>query len=336
MSKNLHLFGIGAAIVDIQLQIEEHEFQELGLTKGTMNLVDAERQSELLRRFAHYNPHWQSGGSAANTIIGFAQMGGKAALGSMLGKDNLGEFYANEFKELGIELHAPVLDGEATGTSLIVITPDTERTMNTALAVNAGYDKHHVPEDAIKRSEWLYFEGFKFTEETGVAAIEEAMFYAHKHDTKVAISFSDTFVINVFGSHVRKALLKSDLIFCNQAEASAFAGTDDPDEAFHFLRKEAKHVAMTLGADGSRIVWEGHTYTIPPAPAAPVDTTGAGDIYAAGVLYGLTHGHTPEDAGRIGSHAAARVISRMGARLPINEIHAAKQDALKQDAPKKF
>ncbi len=330
MSKNLHLFGIGAAIVDIQLQIQDHEFEQLGLVKGTMNLVDAKRQSELLRYFSHYDPHWKSGGSAANTVIGFAQMGGKAALGSMLGKDHLGEFYANEFRELGIELHAPMLDNEATGTSLIVITPDSERTMNTALAVNAGYDKHHVPEEAIKRSEWLYFESFKFTEETGVAAIEEAMFYAKKHDTKVAISFSDTFVINVFGSHVRKALLKSDLIFCNQAEAQAFAGTDDPDEAFHFLRKEAKHVAMTLGGDGSRIVWEGHTYTIPPAHATPIDTTGAGDIYAAGVLYGLTHGHTPEEAGAIGSHAAARVISRMGARLPMDEIHHAKSAATKK------
>lgn len=328
MSKNLHLFGIGAAIVDIQLQITEPEFQELGLEKGTMNLVDAKRQGELLRRFAHYRPHWQSGGSAANTVIGFAQMGGRAALGSMLGGDNLGEFYANEFKELGIELHAPMLEGESTGTSLIVITPDSERTMNTALAVNAGYDKHHVPENAIKRSEWIYFEGYKFTEETGVAAIEEALFYAKKHDTKVAISFSDTFVVNIFGSHLRQALLKSDLIFCNQAEAQAFAGTDDPDEAFLFLRKEAKHIALTLGGDGSRIVWEGHTYTIPSAHATPLDTTGAGDMYAAGVLYGLTHGHTPEEAGRIGSHAAARVISRMGARLPMEEILRAKQEAL--------
>lgn len=328
MSKNLHLFGIGAAIVDIQLQIAEHEFAELGLQKGTMNLVDAARQSELLRRFSHYNPHWQSGGSAANTVIGFAQMGGKAALGSMLGADHLGKFYADEFRSLGIELHAPVLEGESTGTSLIVITPDSERTMNTALAVNVGYGKAHVAEDAVKRAEWLYLEGFKFTEEAGVGAIEEALFYAQKHDTRVAISFSDTFVVNVFGSHLRKALLKSDLIFCNQAEAQAFAGADDPDEAFHFLRKEAKHVAMTLGADGSRIIWEGRAYTIPPARAEPVDTTGAGDMYAAGVLYGLTHGYSPEEAGRIGSHAAARVISKMGARLPLNEIHAAKEEAL--------
>ncbi|MCS6809517.1 MAG: adenosine kinase [Bacteroidota bacterium] len=328
MSKHLHLFGIGSAIVDIQLQIDEHEFQQLGLVKGSMNLVDVAQQTALLRRFAHYIPHWKSGGSAANTVIGFAQMGGRAGLGSMLGKDHLGEFYANELRELGIELYAPMLENEATGTSLIVITPDSERTMNTALAVNLNYNKEHVPEEAIKRAEWLYFEGYKFTDDAGAGAIDEALFYAKKHDTKVAISFSDTFVVGAFGHHVRKALLKTDLIFCNQAEAQAFAGTDDPDEAFHFLRKEAKHVAMTLGADGSRIVWEGHTYTIPPAHATPVDTTGAGDMYAAGVLYGLTHGYSPEEAGAIGSYAAARVISRLGARLPTEEIHQAKNEAL--------
>jgi sugar/nucleoside kinase (ribokinase family) len=193
--------------------------------------------------------------------------------------------------------------------------------MNTALAANALYDKPHVPEEVIKRSEWIYFEGFKFTEEAGVAAIEEAMFYAHKHGTRVSMSFSDSFVVNVFGSHLRKAILQSDLIFCNQAEAEAFAGTNDPDEAFKFLRKEAKHVAMTLGAEGSRILWEGHTYTIPPAKANPIDTTGAGDMYAAGVLYGLTHGYTPEEAGHLGANAASRVISQMGARLSQNEIN---------------
>ncbi len=329
MSKNLQLFGIGAAIVDIQLQITEPEFTQLALTKGTMNLVDEHRQTELLRLFSHYEPRWCSGGSAANTIIGFAQMGGRAGFGSMLGKDNLGEFYANEFKELGIELHAPVLHDHATGTSLIVITPDAERTLNTALASNALYDKPHVPEEAIKRADWIYFEGYKFTEETGTAAIEEAIFYAKKHDTRVSVSFSDTFVVNVFGSQLRKAILNSDLIFCNLSEAQAFAGVDDPDEVFKFLRKEAKHVAMTLGADGSRILWEGHTYTIPPAKATPIDTTGAGDMYAAGVLYGLLHGRTPEEAGRLGAETASRVISQMGARLAQREIDAMKSAVLK-------
>ncbi|TAE28259.1 MAG: adenosine kinase [Candidatus Kapaibacterium sp.] len=328
MSKNLHLFGIGAAIVDIQLQIQEHEFTPLELTKGTMNLVDEHRQIELLRRFSHYEPNWCSGGSAANTIIGFAQLGGRAGFGSMLGKDAMGEFYANEFKELGIELHAPVLDNHSTGTSLIVITPDSERTMNTALASNAFYNKEHVAEEGIKRSEWIYFEGFKFTEEAGVAAIEEALFYAKKHDTRVAMSFSDSFVVNVFGSHLRKSILQSDLIFCNQAEAEAFTGIDNAEEAFEALRKEARHVTLTLGAQGSRLYWDGAAYSIPPASANPIDTTGAGDMYAAGVLYGLTHGHSPEAAGRLGAVAASRVISQLGARLAQSDIDAAKREVV--------
>jgi sugar/nucleoside kinase (ribokinase family) len=324
--KDLQLFGIGAAIVDIQLQIEHDEFQALGLQKGTMNLVDAHRQTELLKHFQQYEPNWCSGGSAANTVIGFAQFGGKAALGSMLGRDNMGMFYADEFKSLGIELHAPVVDGESTGTSLILITPDTERTMNTALAVNADYGAEHVPEEAIARAKWLYFEGFKFTEQKGIEAIERAVFFAKKHGTRVAISFSDTFVVNIFGDTLRRVLPDSDLIFANLSEAQAFTGAESPDDVFaELIRSCNNNVAMTLSGDGSRIWWNGETYIIPPSVATPVDATGAGDMYASGVLYGLANGFPPDIAGRFGSEAAARVISRLGARLPQVEITAAKE-----------
>jgi sugar/nucleoside kinase (ribokinase family) len=315
MSKTLHLFGIGSAIVDIQLQISQEQFLELGLTKGTMNLVNADRQRELLSRFDHTTAYKCSGGSAANTVIGFAQFGGKAGLNSMLGSDALGEFYADEFKQLGIELFAPVMDYEHTGTSLILITPDSERTMNTALAVNSLYSKDHVAEQAIKRAEWLYIEAYKLTDENCAEAVELALHYAHKHETRVALSFSDTFIVNFFGEPLRSAVKKADLVFCNESEAQAFTGEERADKVFETLKATVPNVAFTMGAHGSKVHWRGVDERIPPANATPVDATGAGDMYAAGFLYGITHGFSAAKAGALGSHAAAKVISQLGARL---------------------
>jgi sugar/nucleoside kinase (ribokinase family) len=327
-TKSLHLCGIGAAIVDIQLQITEAEFDALGLTKGTMNLVDAARQRELLERFNHTTAYKHSGGSAANTVIAFGQFGGSAALNSMLGNDELGAFYVQEFRDMGIRLDVTEIAGESTGTSLIVITPDSERTLNTALAVNSLYAKEHVAESAIKDAEWLYFEGYKFTDEASAEGIELAMHYAKKYDTKIAVSFSDTFIVNVFGEHLRKAVSNADLVFCNESEAQAYTTKTDENEVFAALKAAAPNVAFTMGGRGSLVHWQGRDERIAPAHATPLDATGAGDMYAAGFLYGITHGHSAARAGALGSQAAAKVISQLGARLSNDLIADVKTLAL--------
>jgi sugar/nucleoside kinase (ribokinase family) len=328
MSKRLHLVGIGSAIVDIQLQITHEEFTQLGLQKGTMNLVTAAQQRTLLERFDHTTAYKCSGGSAANTVIAFAQFGGKAALNTMLGSDSLGSFYASEFRELGIELYAPVVDYEHTGTSLILITPDSERTMNTALAVNSLYSPEHVSEDAIRHAEWLYIEAYKLTDDNCAEAIDLALHQARKYNTKVALTFSDSFIVNVFGERLRGVVKHADLIFCNESEGRAFTGEERIDHIFEKLKDAAPNVAFTMGGRGSHIHFHGQDYRIHAANATPIDATGAGDMYAAGVLYGLTHGHTPEQAGNLGSQAAAKVISQLGARLSNDLIFDAKTSAL--------
>jgi hypothetical protein len=327
-TKHLHVFGIGSAIVDIQLQISHEEFHALGLDKGTMNLVDAERQRELLEKFAHLAPHKTSGGSAANTVIAVAQFGGKAGFGTLLGNDHLGQFYADEFAELGIHLVAHVIDGD-TGTSVIVITPDSERTMNTALAVNSQYARHHIAEEPIKNAEWLYFESYKLTDQTGAEALEEAIVTAKKHNTRVAVSFSDTFIVNVFGEQLKKVVHEADLVFCNYTEGQAFTGKNDREEIFQALKSTVPNVALTLGSEGSLIHFEGKDYIVSASPTEPVDATGAGDMFAGGFLYGITHGHSPKHAAELGSHAAARVIAKMGPRLPHNEVHSVREIVLK-------
>ncbi len=328
MTKELHLFSIGSAIVDVQLQIPHNDFETLGLTKGTMTLVDASTQKLLLDRFSDIEATMCSGGSAANTAIAFAQLGGKAGFGTMLGADDMGDFYASEFKHLGIHLVATVVEGESTGTCVVLVTPDAERTLNTALAVNSGYAAHHVSEDAIKNSEWLYFESYKLTDPICAEAIDTAIAYAKKHGTKIAVSFSDTFIVHVFGDQLRKVIAQADLVFCNRTEAHAFTGAEDPEEMFRLLKNTVPNVAMTLSEHGSHIAFDGKEYRVPAVPVTPVDATGAGDMYAAGFLYGITHGYTPDKAALLGSHAASKVISQMGARLSNHDIDVVRLAAL--------
>ena len=327
-TKSLHLFGLGNALVDVQLQVDDDAFSGLNLRKGGMALVSPREQQALLDRFLHKDPFLCSGGSAANTVIAFAQFGGRAAYGTRLGRDRHGMFYASEFEQLGIELHAELIDNEATGTCIVLITPDAERTLNTSLAVNTTFSKEHVAEEAVSRSEWLYVEGYKFSEQSGAEAIEHAIHYAKKHGTKIAVTFSDAFIVQYFGEGLRSAVAKADLIFCNEAEALAFTGADTTQEAFRALKEVAPNVAMTVGEKGSKVHFGNGSWDIPAVPVVPVDTTGAGDIYAAGFLYGITHGHTPEQAGRLGSAAAAKVISQLGARLHDREFSALRHQAL--------
>lgn len=316
----LHLFGIGNALVDVQYRVDEDLFSSIGLQRGGMQLVDAAEQNKVLERVQHLDAHIISGGSAANTVIAFAQFGGKAAYGTVLGADSWGDFYSQEFSRLGIELHAERSAEHPTGTCLILITPDAERTLNTSLAVNATFARHHIIEDAIRRADWLYIEGYKFSETNGAEAIEEAAYYAKKYDKKIAVTFSDAFIVNIFGSELRKTVEKADLVFCNEVEAKAFAGTDIAADAFKALKQAAPHVAMTLGDKGSMVYFDGAEYSVPSYAATPIDSTGAGDMYAAGFLYGITHGYSADKAGKIGSYAAARVVSQMGPRMSDSAI----------------
>lgn len=324
MTKELHLFAIGNALVDVQIQISHDDFDTLTLIKGGMALVSPDEQRLMLERFLHLPASKSSGGSAANTVIAFAQFGGRAGYGSVLGKDDHGLFYASEFDKLGIELFAELTSSADTGTCLVLITPDAERTMNTALAVNTRFSKEHLSEEAIKRAEWLYIEGYKFTEKTGAEAIDRAIFYAKKYDTKIAVTFSDTFIVQFFDNELRKAVQQADLIFANETEAQTFTGETDNAKAFRALQSVVPNVAMTLGGNGSQIFWNGREVRVAAHQTEAIDTTGAGDMFAGGFLYGITHNYTPEKAGNIAAVAASKVISQLGARITNEEFQLLK------------
>ncbi len=325
MSKDLHLFAIGNALMDIQVRVSDEDLASLEIPKAQMRLVEPHHQHSLLEKFAETDRNYCSGGSAANTVVAFSQFGGKAGYGTVLGDDSIAELYAKDFNSLGVELFARRVPSEATGTCLVLVTPDSERTLNTSLAINTSFSDDHVEEEAVKRAEWLYIEGYKFSETTGSEAIRASMEYAHAHNTKIAVTLSDVFIVENFYSGLSEVVHKADLLFCNELEAMAYTRTSNPHDAFVELRSKFPGVALTMGDKGSLVSLDGRQFQVSPHRVDAVDTTGAGDMYAAGFMYGITHGYTPDVAGSFGSAAAARVVSQMGARLHndhIQDIHS--------------
>jgi len=314
------LTGIGNALVDIEAQVTEEELQAFGVQKGSMTLTDPSTQASMLSALGTRTLHHSSGGSAANTIIAFAQFGGSASYCSLLGSDQLGTFYAKEFEELNIHLEAELVQGAPTGTCLVLITPDSERTLNTTLGVNVEFERKNISEELIKRSEWIYIEGYKLTDDTGAEAAEMAAFYANKHGRHIAVSCSDGFIVDVFGDRLRSILKQASLVFCNEREACSLSQEETGDHAFAALSSRYKNVVVTKGAEGSLIAWNGHSVSVPAYNVQPVDATGAGDMFAGAFLYGALHRHHPEHAGRLASYASAQVVAQFGARLKTSHI----------------
>ncbi len=310
------VFGVGNAIVDLQLKVDDKFLDHIRVAKGLMTLVDADRQVEILGTLADHAVSRCSGGSACNTVVGVAHMGGTGAYACKTGNDDLGEFYVSDLRHLGIAVPVAPTDG-ITGTSVILITPDAQRTMLTHLGISSKLDAADLPADEIAQSEYLYVEGYLFPGEETRAAALKAIEIAKSRGVKVALTLSDAWVIGtcrtLFWELIRGPV---DLLFANREEAHALVGTDDPIECARTIHRHATNVALTLGVDGSLLMHGNEVFPIEGVHTHAVDTTGAGDMYAAGVLYGLTHGLSWQQAGRLGSHAAAKVVGQMGARLP--------------------
>jgi sugar/nucleoside kinase (ribokinase family) len=280
--KEFQLCGLGNAIVDIFLELSDREFADLGFERGTMRLVELAEQKALLARFHDREPRLVSGGSVANSIIAFSQLGGKAAFIGCVGDDRYGLFYQTEFEELDIHIGNPVIVNETTGTCVAIITPDAERTMRTCLAVSSHLAARHVDEARIKNSEWLFIEGYVFANPaTGQGAIREAVRIAKQHGVHVAVT-------------------------CSEASA---------EEAFAKLKGVVPAAVVTAGAKGVYVRYGGVEAHVPAFACEPKDLTGAGDMLAGAFLYGITHGVAPEKAARGACYLAMKVITQVGARL---------------------
>jgi len=316
VEKRYDVFGIGNAIVDTEVQVEELLLTRHTLDKGIMTLVSVEQQAALLGGLAGYDQHGAPGGSAANTMVGLAQFGGRGFFSGKIGDDAAGRIYRAGMAEVGVEFDVEPTSAAPTGTCLILVTPDGERTMQTSLGAAAELGVGDVDVERVAASQFVYVEGYLFGSPTGTQAALLAMDAAKQAGVTVSLTLSDPGIAEFFIDQFRRATREYvDLLFCNQYEAMIYAGVDDRDEALRRLGEDCAHVFMTCGGDGSLALAGGAVTHIPGYAVPVVDTTGAGDIYAAGVLYGLATGMDDAAAGKLGSFASARIVTRMGPRL---------------------
>ncbi|MFN4894295.1 MAG: adenosine kinase [Pseudomonadota bacterium] len=317
--KKIDVAGICNGLVDIFADVSQADFEPLGFEKGTMRLVSADEQRPLLERFAGTNPAMCSGGSVANSMIVVAQLGGKSAICCNLADDAYGRFYRDECLELGIEMPVSLNKHGATGTVISLITPDAERTMRTSLGVCTELSPAHISPRVIEESRWVFVEGYVFSNsDAGRETIAEVVSMAKKSNTKIAVTCSDAWIVSGFGEHLRKTLESTSLIFANEEESAALAGTSDVLAAGRKLKDNFPHVVLTAGPRGAHIWWEGEEIHVPAFPCEPRDLTGAGDMFAGSFLHGINHGLSPYDAAHRANFLASKVICQVGARLKGN------------------
>ena len=322
--------GIGNAIVDIIGQCDDPFLSKHGRTKGSMELVDAALVAKL---YEAMGPGIEiSGGSAANTMVGVASFGGKAGFIAKTADDQFGQVFRHDIRAAGVTFTTPAAaaGGEPTGRSLILVTPDGQRTMNTMLGVSPQLGAEEVDADLIRSGRILYLEGYLFDRPQAKAAFRQAADIAAKAGRQVALTLSDPFCVDrhraEFQAFVRSSV---DILFANEAEVASLYEANSFEEAAGRARSEAKLAAITRSEKGSVILSADGMLEIPAAPVAKVvDTTGAGDLYAAGFLFGVATGKDLETAGRLGSLAAAEVISHVGARPQMKLAELARKAGL--------
>ena len=311
---NLDVVGIGNAIVDVLSHTDDAFLKANDLVKGSMRLIDPEEAQNLYCRMG-----WAteiSGGSAANTIAGIAALGGQAAYIGKVADDQLGDIFAHDLQATGVLYRTDRLIGDlATARSMILVTPDAERTMNTFLGASNKLTPSDVDEDLISRAQYTYLEGYLWDPEEAKDAFRHAMRMAHQHGRKVALTLSDSFCVDRFRDEFKQLVTEIDLLFANEDEICSLYEVDEFDDALQAVRSAGTMAALTRSEKGSLLMRGDEIHLIDAVPGVDiVDTTGAGDLYAAGVLAGLTQGRGLGEAGHMGAIAAAEVISHMGAR----------------------
>lgn len=315
MTNGYDVYGVGNSLVDIQARIDDSVLESLQFPKGIMTLVDESTQTRVLQSIRGAKISRCAGGSAANTIAGLVDFGGQAAYAGKTGTDELGEFWLKDMRQLGVAIEVARAEGQ-TGACVVLITEDAQRTMLTHLGLSATLGPDDISESEIRKSKYVYIEGYLFAGDTTKAAAMRAIELAKNNGVKVAFTVSDPFLIamhrDLFWNLISGPV---DLLFCNLEEARSLTGLSDPVDCAQKIHRQAADVALTLGADGSLLMHGGKTTPIEGVNVKAIDTTGAGDMYAAGILYGITNGLTWRQAGHLASHAAARVVAQMGARL---------------------
>jgi sugar/nucleoside kinase (ribokinase family) len=319
--------AIGNAIVDVIAPATDEFLVENRLDKGAMMLVDQAQSAALYAKMA--SGVETSGGSAANTVAGLASFGGKGAFMGKVADDWLGEVFRHDMSAIGARFeNAPLLGGPGTAISMINVTPDAQRTMCTFLGASVEFTDSDVEADIVEAAKIVYLEGYLFDAEAARRAFAKAAALAHGAGRMIALTLSDGFVVERHRAGLMGFIEgQVDLLFANESEILALFQTSDFDQAVEALRPHVKLAAVTRGEAGSVILSQGERLTVKAEPVEKiVDTTGAGDQYAAGFMFGLSRGRPLQHCGQLASLAAAEVISHYGPRplVPLKELAAAK------------
>lgn len=314
------VFGMCNALVDVQARVDEALLSELDLQKGGMFLIDTAQRSRLVERLAPYLVHTEAGGSGANTMIGVALLGGKTCYTSKVADDEHGTLYRRSLHEKGVKPNLAVGEG-STGVSFILLTPDAQRTMCTYLGASQQLRPEEVEIDDLRQSRYLYITGYLWDTETQKMAVLHAMQEANRAGVRVAFSLSDLFCVRRHKMDFQRLLEQHvDVLIGNAAEAQELSDTDDPYRAAEVLSDYCDIAVVTMDSRGALIRQRKTVYEIPAFRVQAVDATGAGDMYAAGLLYGLCAGLPLEVSGRLAAYTAAQVVTKMGARLDSIDI----------------
>jgi sugar/nucleoside kinase (ribokinase family) len=318
------IYGIGNALVDMEYEVEAADLEKLRIDKGVMTLVDEAHQIEIMQHLAEHHHQKGSGGSAANTMIALSQLGGSAFYSCKVANDALGSFYLDDLVANGVDTNRHGnKDHGHTGRCLVLVTPDTDRTMVTHLGISGRFSGKELVREAIGESSYYYMEGYLVTEDSARAAAVEGRRIAEGAGVKTAISLSDPNMVKYFKSGLLQMIGGGvDLLFANESEAKGMADADELDTAVDFLKRIAKQFAVTRGPKGALLYDGRELMEIDPVKVDAVDTVGAGDMFAGAFLYGVTQGWDYRRAGNLAAAGAAKLVTSLGPRISAEQTQA--------------
>lgn len=318
------VYALGNALVDMEYEVSPDDLKHLHIDKGVMTLVDEAHQLRIMEHLREHHHQRGSGGSAANSVIALCQLGGTGYYACKVADDELGHFYMKDLRDGGVDcLQGTFLEKGDTGRCVVLVTPDSDRTMCTYLGISGNLSVHEVEVKALHAAKWFYTEGYLVTSDTARVAAIEARKAAEHGGVRTALSLSDPNMVRFFKDGLKEMIGDGvDLIFANEEEAMGMAESDNLDDAVAYLKTLSKEFAITRGPKGA-LIWDGsQLIDIDPVKVDPVDTVGAGDMFAGAFLYGLTQGWDHKRAGELASATSAELVTSLGPRLPPERTQA--------------
>lgn len=316
------LFAIGNALIDQEFQVSDDFLIQHSLQKGTMQLTDGETQANLYNNLIKTQRHkgQASGGSAANTTVAFSALGGQAFYACRVGNDELGDIYLKGLNEAGIHTTTKSVSEGVTGTCMVLVSDDSERTMHTYLGITAELSDTQIDFEPLKTAKWLYIEGYLSTSDTARAAVKQAREIAKANQVKIALTLSDPAMVQYAREGLDELLDDGvDLIFCNQQEAMMYTGMETAEAALEQLKQKSKYIVITLSAQGALIYDGNNTFSVPGRPVTAVDANGAGDAFAGSFLYALNAGLGFQTAAQLAILVSSEVVAQFGPRLAVKD-----------------